>query len=93
MVRQSRFHLVARCSAWAGQARVMWKKIARMCEWERPRASAVRLVFDDVRAAPAVLIFLRDTRVGRMVPLTLRRGEDFGREVNKEGGEGGLGPQ
>ena len=49
---------------------------------------------DDVRAAPAVLTFLRDTRVGRMVPLALReewRGADTSREVDREGGEGGPG--
>ena len=76
-----------------GQARVLWKRIARMCKWERPRAPAVGLI-DDVRAAP-VLTFLRDTRVGRMVPLALReewRGEDIGREAEREGGEGGPRP-
>ena len=30
--RQSRFHLVVRCPAWAGQARVMWRVIERLCE-------------------------------------------------------------
>ena len=65
-----------------------------MCEWKSPMAPAVRLMFDDVRAAPAVLSFLQDTRVGRMVPLALReewRGEDVGREVDREGEEGGPG--
>ena len=60
--------------------RVMWRRIARrescggqiarLCEWKTPRAPAVRLMFDDVRAAPAVLSFLRDTRVGRIVAKT-----------------------
>ena len=68
--RQSRFHPTARRPAWAGQARAMWRRIAQMCEWKTPRAPAVRLI-DDVRATPAVLSFLRDTRVGRMVPLDL----------------------
>ena len=73
----------------------MWKRIAKMCEWKMPRAPAVRLMFDDVRAAPAVLSFLRETRVGRMVPLALReewRGEDMVREVDGEGKEGEPGP-
>ena len=72
----------------------MWKRIARSCEWERPRALAVRLMFDDVHAVPAMLTFLRDTRVGKMVPLARReewRGEDTSREVDREGGEGGPG--
>lgn len=67
--RMSRFHLVARCRAWVGQRRVLWKRVERLCEWGRPRAPAVRLLFDDVRATPAVLSFLRDTRVGKMVSL------------------------
>ena len=70
--RQSRFHLVARCPTWAGQARFVWRRMERLCEWERPRAPAVRLMFEDVRAAPVVLSFLWDTRVGGVVPLALR---------------------
>ena len=82
------------CLTWAGQARVMWKRVAKLCEWKRPRAPAVRLLFDDVRAAPAVLTFLRDTQVERMVPLALGErwtGED-NREEEREGGKGGPGP-
>lgn len=67
--RMSRSHLVARCRAWTGQARVMWERIGRLCEWERPRAPSVRRMFEDVRATPAVLSFLRDTRVGKMATL------------------------
>ena len=56
----------------------------------------MRLLFDDVRAAPAVLTFLRDTRVGRIVPQALRRKREgeANREVDREGGgdEGGPGP-
>ena len=51
------------------------------------------MLFDDVRAASAVLSFLQDTRVGRIVPLALREswaGED-GREDDREGQEGGPG--
>ena len=60
------------------------------------RAREVRLLFDDVRAAPAVLTFLPDTRVGRIVPQALRRKreKEMGREVDREreGDEGGPGP-
>ena len=70
-----------------------------MCEWKTLRAPAVRLMFDAVRATPAVLSLLRDTRVRKMVPLALReewRGEDTGREVDREldreGEEGRPGP-
>ena len=64
----TRFHLAARCPAWRGQARVLWKRVEKLCEWKGPPAPEVRLLFDDVRAAPAVLTFLRDTRVERIVP-------------------------
>ena len=50
--RQTRFHLVARCPTWRGQARVLWKRAEKLCEWERPRPPEVRLLFDDVRTAP-----------------------------------------
>ena len=77
----------------------MWRRIERLCEWERPRTPSVRLMFEDVRAAPAVLSFLRDTRVGQMVSLGPRGeegeedGNDSGREDDEsEGEEGGPGP-
>lgn len=43
-----------------------------MCVWRGPRAPAVKLMFDDLRAARVVPTFLRDTRLGRMVPLALQ---------------------
>ena len=77
--RQSRFYLVAGCPTWRGQPSVKWKKTEKMCEWERQRAPSVRLMFNDVRAAPAVLSFLRDTRVARMISLA-PRGEEGAEE-------------
>ena len=74
----------------------MWKRVEWLCDWEEPRAREVRLQFDDVRAALAVLTFLRDTRVGRIVPQALRRRREGerGGEVDREGGrdEGGPSP-
>ena len=64
--RQSRFNLVARCPAWAGQARAMWKRIRRLCEKRGPVAPSMQVMFGDQRATPAVLTFLRDTKVGRI---------------------------
>ena len=55
--RQTRFHLVARCPTLRGQQRVLWRRVERLCDWDEPRAREVRLLFDDVRAAPAVLTF------------------------------------
>ena len=72
----------------------MWRRVAKLCRWERPQAPEVRLLFDDARAVPAALSFLRDARVGRIDPLAIRErwaGED-GREDNREGEEGGLSP-
>ena len=40
----------------------LWNDVAEACEWERPRAPSVRLLWD-ARAAGAVLEFLRTTRV------------------------------
>ena len=72
----------------------MWKRVEKLCEWEIPSSPEVRLLFDDARAAPAVLTFLRDTRVGRIVSQALRRKREgkIGREVDREGGEAGPGP-
>ena len=44
--RQSRFHLVARCPAWAGQARVIWRRIGRLGEWDRPLSWRRRITGD-----------------------------------------------
>ena len=52
---------------------------------------AVRAMFGDQRATPAVLTFLGDTRVGRMVSLA-PRGEIGWEEDSSEGEEGGPGP-
>ena len=83
--RQSRFHLVVRCPAWAGQARVMRRRIGRLCEWERPRAPSVLLMFNDVWASPAILTFLRNTRMGQMISLRPRGEEGRRRRATAEG--------
>ena len=92
---QSQFHLVARCPAWAGQARAMWKRIGRLCEKRGPVTPSVRAMFGDQRATPEVLTFLRDTRVGKMISLA-PRGENLWEEEEgsseSEGEEGGPGP-
>ena len=90
--RQSRFHLVARCPAWAGQARVVWKRIGGLCEKRGPVTPSVRAMFGDQRATPAVLTFLRGTRVGRVISLA-PRGENWWEEDSEsEGEEGGPSP-
>ena len=70
------------------QAKRLWKDIGEACEWERPRAPSVRILWDS-RATEAVLVFLRTTRAGcigaeRVPP------EDRG-EIS-EGEGGGPGP-
>ena len=71
----------------------MWRRFARLCEWEGPMPPEVRLLFDDVRAAPAVLSILRDTPIRKIIPQAprRRRSGQIGREVDK-GGEEGAGP-
>ena len=65
-----------------------WKDVGGTCEWKHPRTPSVRLLWD-VRAAGAVLEFLRTTRVGcisgERVPA-----ED--RWDDTQGEEGGPGP-
>ena len=56
-----------------GAGKGLVERIGKLCEWKEPRAPEVRFLFNDVRAAPAVLTFLWDTRVGRIVPQALRR--------------------
>ena len=60
----------------------MWRRIEAECE-SGPRAPSVRRLFRDPRATPAVLDFLRDTKVGRMPGLELYgvREDELGKEV------------
>ena len=72
----------------------MWKRIERLCGKRGLVAPSVRATFNDPRATPAVLTFLRDTRVGRMFSLA-PRGENWceeGEDSESEGEEGGPGP-
>ena len=66
-----------------------------MCEWIGPGTPSVRRMFNDVRATPAVLTFLRDMRVGRMVTLAPpeeEEGEGENSEDEESGEKGGPGP-
>ena len=51
------------CRACAPQIKRLWERVGKDCEWESPRAPAVRLLWD-VRAMEAVVEFLEITRVG-----------------------------
>ena len=66
----------------------MWKDAGEACEWKHPRAPSVRLLWD-VRAAWAVLKFLRTTRVGC---IGVGRVPQEDREEETDGEEGGPGP-
>ena len=66
-----------------------------MCEWSGPRAPLVRRMTDDVRTTPAVLTFLRYTRVGRVVALAppeVEEGEVEDSVDEESGEESGPGP-
>ena len=102
--RQSRHHLFIECRQWTPEIKKLWKEVGKACEWKHPRPT-VRLLFNDDRATPAVLDFLRDTRVGRVfTPAALEEGEEDGQEEielrpwegefswNENGEEGGPGP-
>ena len=62
--RQTRYHLFVKCMRWSPEIRRLWQRVGVDCG--RTRAPAVRHLFNDARATPAVLEFLEDTRVGRM---------------------------
>jgi hypothetical protein len=64
----------------------MWM-IERLCGKRGLVAPSVWATFNDPRATPAVLTFLRDTREGRMISLTPREDDGEGREEEREGEE------
>ena len=61
------------------------------CGWERPRAPAVRKLWDE-RATEAVLEFLEDTRVGCWIAAGTARRQAEGVGQSGEGEEGGPEP-
>ena len=62
------------CRAWDTQIKELWKSVGRAYEWKRPRAPT-QAAFKDEWAAPVVLQFLRNTKVGRIVTLPPREEE------------------
>ena len=54
----------------------LWMRVKADCEWGGPRAPSVRTLFNDPRAIPAVLEFLKDTKVGQMPSPTWGRDGD-----------------
>ena len=69
----------------------MWKRTRRLCERRGLVAPSVRVMLGDSRATPAVLTFLGDTRMGKMVSL-VSPGQFRGEDSESEGEEGGPGP-
>ena len=59
--RQARRHLFVKCRT------CVWKSVAKACGWKHSRASSIRMLFQDGRATPAVLTFLREIKIGRMI--------------------------
>ena len=71
----------------------MRKKVGKAGGWNNPRAPAVQLLFQEENATPAVLDFLRKTKVGRIEALA-SLGEEGGEELDEielrpQEGEGG----
>ena len=90
---QTRHYLFVECKAWVPQIKRLWRRVGKGCEWESPRAPAVRLLWDAM-AVDAVVEFLESTRVGcsTMVRMLGLR-EVEGLASGYEGEEGGPGPQ
>ena len=66
----------------------MWRA-GRACGWKYPRAPRISLLFGDERATPAVLTFLRDTKVVPLEALGGGRGVGGGGGPSGGGGRGG----
>ena len=62
--KQTRYHLFVKCRRWKLEITRMWKRIRLDCGWGG--APSIRRLFRDEKGVPAVLEFLRDTRVGKM---------------------------
>ena len=58
--------LLVKCEAWAPQSRAIWKSLGRACGWKHSRVPQVRVLFEKKEATPAVLAFLRETKVGQV---------------------------
>ena len=80
--RQTRLHLFSRCRRWTPEIRELWRRVEAECEGG-PGVPSVGGLFRGPRATPAVLDFLRDTRVGKMPGLELHgvREDELGREM------------
>ena len=96
--RQSRHHLFVNCEAWKPQIQELWKEVGKRCGWKLPKAPRVALLFNGERATKVVLSFLCKTKVGQMVTIPPRGGEE-GEEEDEpgdreevEGEDGGPGP-
>ena len=59
-----------------GPIKELWENVGKACEWKHPRAPTITLPFQDERATPAVLQFLRGTKARRMIVLPLREEDD-----------------
>ena len=61
--------------AWAPQIGRLWERVGKDCEWELPKAPAVRILWD-VRAVDAVVEFLEwfgtEKRPCKSPPLPVR---------------------
>lgn len=55
------------------------------CGWKRSRAPRIKALLGRVEAIPCMLIFLRNTRVGEMVPLAALGGGGVGADGYKRG--------
>ena len=79
-----------KCQRWIPEIRRLWQRVEADCERGTPRAPSVCLLFQNARATPAPLEFLKGTRVGRMSGQILLAGGDVEGESGLEGIELGL---
>ena len=83
--KQTRSHLFVKCRRWEPEIRRLWRRVELDCGWGGARAPLVRHLFRDERAVPAILEFLEDTRVVKMLGRILLAG---GPDLEEGGLEG-----
>ena len=70
--RQTRYHVFVKCRRWTPEIKRMWRKVRADSGWEG--APSVRRLFGDERNVGAILDFLEETRVGKMLGRVLLAG-------------------
>ena len=70
--RQTRFHLFVKCKRWGPEVKRLWQRVRLDGGWGG--APSIRRLFGDERNVPAILEFLEETKVGKVLSRVLLAG-------------------